>query len=459
MIRLTPRGASIGSSHAGSRPRNQEPGYGRQLAASHYKQILQGRDIELAPEQLCTLQAAALDLAQSVFTNQFGTDTELKRQLGYKQGTMRGHSRSHDFSAEVVGGQRDVEKMRNSLSFILRSFTRPSDVLLRAAAIDKLAEIGSLQEIAVILPHVRKGTARDIEAGLSAIGCITDRCGGVPVKRGGLEHDPRIGKLLKKSSLSPEQRNELVEAVLTRGTVAKVKQHGGFNMNPVYFVTFKETLPDGKGGRQPIRGVWKPERGYPGKNKSFFTREVAAYEFDKQFARTGMVPPTVECVLSTSGSGRAEVGSMQWMIPDAQPIGKAPKHLMELHQFHPKFDQFRKTRTYREQESKLRTLLFVFNDPDKLANNVFRRPNLQNIMVTPDDKIWVIDNGYAMGAPPKRVNSPLLPALPDPELVEHLSLAPAGEIVDALSPLIGEGDAEMVAAKSKRAAEVLEKRL
>jgi hypothetical protein len=148
--------------------------------------------------------------------------------------------------------------------------------------------------------------------------------------------------------------------------------------------------------------VWKPEATWLGKDRAFFAREVAVYELDQKLTRTGIVPPTVETMLDLDGKG-ARVGSMQWMVEGARQLGLSPT------EHDPRFDAFRQSARYREQESNIRMLLYLFSDPDKLSNNVIATPNLANILVDRDEKLWMIDNGYSLGAPPAEVSPSILP--------------------------------------------------
>jgi hypothetical protein len=351
----------------------------------------------------------------------------------------------------------------DALCFILATFrgTDEDDTKLRRVCLQKLALLGRTADLESVLPLVRKSpTSSDLYHGLETVRSIARRHG-VPA-RGGLPRDPIIRPLLAKRGLTPEERRTVAEAVLTSGTVASVKRHVGGNMNEVYFITFHEKVQNRHGHEVPVRAVFKPERSYLHKAKCFYAREVAAYAFDRDFAKTGMVPPTVEAILDV-GNGPA-VGSLQWMVPNASPLGadlsrmsvdEARRHADDLNPTHAGFVH---TEEYKKQDRILRTLLFVLSDPDKLANNVHRKANLQNIMVDANRKLWMIDNAYSMGAPPVEVDTGILPKRADGEVLEALRGADHESVQGELGEFIGKRDAARVAARVATAVAELERK-
>ena len=416
--------------------------------------ILDGASASQLPlGDVIAVQAMALSVVQRTFTNQFGDDGALKKAVGDKLAHYRSGAPGRATEDAVFVGD-EGQRQRNALCVLLHTFRGEDagDAGLRAVVLEKLAKMGRPRDLAFVLPLVRKATtAGDLWAGLECIKALTKRCGS-PQRRGGLDKDPVVGPLLQKPGLTDDERRVALEGILKHGTIASFKKHVGGNMNEVYFVTFKETLLDRHGNAVAVRGVFKPERTWPGKDRSFYSREVAAYEFDRRFTKTGMVPPTVEGILDLDGNG-CGVGSMQFMIPRARPLGadlskmsvdEARQHAGDLD---PHFKSFVKTPAYLAQEARLRTLLFVFGDPDKLANNLHPKSNLQNIMVDQTEKIWMIDNAYAMGAPPGELDRGILPGRADGDFVDALRETPKSAAQATLEQFIKPGDAARVAGR------------
>ncbi len=405
-----------------------------------FEALLAGTPVEVTPKEVRTLQAMALDTAQRLFDDRYGTDKELKQALGERQAHYKDVSRSQRFAAGVLGDRSVGEQQLACLGFLLRTFMRltPEDSALRRAVIGKLAEMGRAADVWAILPHVRHGDASDLFHGLAAIRAITKQHG-VPVRRGGLEHDPVIGPILKKDVLTAPERQKVIEAVLLRGNVVKWKRHKGENRNEVHFVTFAETLPGKDGKREPIEGVFKPERTWFGKDRAFFSREVAAYEFDKRLSGTGLVPPTVEVLLERPGEPGAEVGSMQYKIPRARTLGK------NAHEIDPAFEQLVKGARYKRQEKRLRTLLFLLSDPDKLPNDVHKTPNYMNLVLDDDERLWMIDNSFNLGVPPREMGPGILPRQPDADLIERMVQVREDEVLEELKRHIAKHDARAAA--------------
>ncbi len=421
--------------------RGQEPAAQRQRRL--FNALLAGEEPAAAAADLQALQRLALDTIQATFTNAFGTDGELKHQVGLKQADFARLGVAAAPPA-VFGRRQPRDQQLDSLVFLLRTFRDPgeADTALRRTIFAKLAELGRQQDLAAILPYARHGTPSDLHHALNCLQAIANREGS-PQPRGTLKDDPELGPLLARERLTADEERRVIEAVLQRGTIAGVKRHRGTNRNDVYFVTFAEGLPDGRGGRRPIRGVFKPERVYFGKDRAFFTREVAAYEFDKQFAKTGLVPPTVEG-LADVGHG-LELGSIQFMVPDSRPLGSS------VLDYDRHFDAFRRTERFKEQERKLRTLLYIFSDPDKLPNNVIGTPNLQNILIDERERLWMIDNAYAMGAPPQEVSSAILPPPKSVTLSEELAAATGLRTRALMQVFISHQDAKRVAERTAKA--------
>jgi hypothetical protein len=419
--------------------------------------LVAGKRPKISPDDLKGLQCMALGVTDRLFENAFGTDTELKQRVRAKKVHYEAHERGPVFESELLSGKSVEQRQTDCLAFLCRTFQGmdDSDTRLRASVIGKLGEIGGAEHLDTVLLAARRGNASDLYHGLEAAKQIANRVGTAPGARFGasdprpLSQDPVIGPLLARTNpLSEAERNQVLEAVLARGEIdfSRTKQHKGTNLNEVYFLTFKETLPGNEGERIPIRAVWKPERTWHGKDRAFFAREVAAYQFDKQFAQTGMVPPTAEAVIALDGKNH-QVGSLQWMIPDARTLG------LNVLEFDPQFDQFRTTPEYKAQEAQLRTLLYILNDPDKFGNNVIPTPNLQNIMVDPSNRLWMIDNAYSMGAPGAEMDRSILPKRPDPALNQKLDDVGPAEVADAMGQYVNWNDAAAVAQRTDKVTE------
>ncbi|MBI5542429.1 MAG: hypothetical protein HY901_00960, partial [Deltaproteobacteria bacterium] len=283
---------------------------------------------KMVDAEVKALQASALQVIDRTFLNTFGNDGGLRQAVSEKLGHYSAQRRGSDFDDVVFGGQSIKQQQTSALRYVLHTFSSPGegDTALRREVAQKLGEIGTQADVPALLRLVRKGNSSDLYHGLEAAKSIARREGS-PQLRGPLAKDPEIGPLLAKRSLTEAERARALEAIMTRGEIdySKTVEHKGTNLNSVYFLTFKESLPGPQGTRVPVRAVWKPERTWQGKDRSFYAREVAAYEFDKQFAKTGMVPPTVEGILAATPGGSIEVGSLQWMIPESRPIGMDPK--------------------------------------------------------------------------------------------------------------------------------------
>ena len=198
----------------------------------------------------------------------------------------------------------------------------------------------------------------------------------------------------------------------------------------------KEKLPGSDGKWHNVRGVFKPEKTWPGKDRAYFSREVATYDFDRAFAKTGTVPPTVEAIIPLGHTKTCDVGSMQYMIPNSEPLGwNLPKR-----HYNPKFDAFRNSASFTAQIAKIKTLLFIMADPDKLENNVHPHPNLENLMIDDQQKVWMIDNSYNLGAAPI-VDEGILPKDPDATTTHNLQKAPHDQVRSLMGQYINDGDA------------------
>ena len=425
--------------------------------------MLAGAEPKLDPSDLRALQSAALNTVQRLFTNEFGDDAPLKDAVGRAQASLQGDQLDGATERQIFAGRSIIDKQLDALTFVLRTFrgNGDADTNLRRVAMWKLGQVGRQRDLAAILPYVRKGNSSDLYHGLAAIKGITSRAGS-PEKRGRLSRDPVIGPLLQKDRLTQAEQTQVIEAVLQHGSVKSVdKLHGGSNFNDVFFVTFAEKIPGADGKKINVRGVFKPERTWADKDRAFFSREVSAYEFDRSFAKSGLIPPTVEAMIPLGEGKTAEIGSLQYMIPNSKPLGY--RHRVDGHErwtVLPEFEATTKTPEFAAQMSRCRVLLYVLADPDKLESNVKPLPNLANFMVDDQHKLWMIDNAYSQGAAPRPTRQ-ILPDTHDGEVLEHLreSLADGGQqIRGAMGTYIEDADAAAVAKRTEVATYELSQR-
>lgn len=407
-------------------------------------------------EELRAVQANAIETVQRTFTNEFGNDSKLLEAVGAKRGAFDDDIARLDKNANA--GRSTHQQQLDSLRVLVQTFkgTDAGDVGIRAAALEKLGQIGRASDIEDILPLVRKpATSADLYNGLESVKSIMDRAGS-PQLRGSKHLSADTRALLSKSHLTDAERARAIEDVMSHGEIASFKRHVGGNMNEVYFITYKDSIALADGTRAPIKAVFKPENTYVGKEKPFFTREVSAYELDRDFARTGMVPPTVEGILSRTqvpGVNRPNgVGSLQYMVPNSQPLGRSATKL------DPKFKPFLESPGGKQQMSEIRTLLYTLNDPDKLpAKGGFPTPNYGNILAVPDKsapggyRLHLIDNGGGQGALGKKIDSEMLPD-GSTNAGRNLGKASDDEMRRALEPLVGEHDAADIVRRSHEAA-------
>lgn len=399
----------------------------------------QGRNID--PKALKTIQAAALDTVLRSFDNRFGTDTALLHTVRDKAPHYQ------DFKLP----QRDVDALMGSdlssrqsqaLRVLVSSFQSDSDDPIRLAAIGKLAEMGhSKEDLKSLITAAGKGNAAVLYASVSAVSQMCGRAGNPEVRRS-LSDDPVIGPQLQRTDLSTNEKEALIEKVLQEGTIKNVKFRPGQNRNQVFIVEFADKV-----GGESVRGIFKPEATWFGKDRAYFSREVAAYVFDRDFAKTGLVPMTTATVLEFEGQHK--LGSLQYMIPEMRPLGK------DVLNFDPHFDAFRQTDQYQEQAAKLRSLLYILADPDKLPNDVHSTANLQNILVDKNNRLWMIDNSYAMGAAPA-ISDQMLPDRVGNDMLQRLRDSKPEHIIDIMDDIIATRDAGDVVRRLEHALQKLQ---
>lgn len=387
-------------------------------------QFEQGRNVDA--KSLKTIQAAALDTVLRTFDNRYGSDTALLQ-------TVRDKSPHYqDFKlpqrdADALMGQDVPSRQRQALRILLSSFQSNSDDPIRLASIGKLAEMGQSQEdLRALITAAGKGNAAVLYASTCGVSQMCQRTGN-PETRRLLAEDPVVGPQLQRTDLSTSERETLIEKVLQEGSIKKINYRPGQNRNQVFIVEFEDKV-----GGQPVRGIFKPEATWFGKDRAYFSREVAAYVFDRDFAKTGLVPMTTSTVLEFEGQHK--LGSLQYMIPEMRPLGK------DVLNYDPHFDGFRQTEQYQEQINKLRSLLYILADPDKLPNDVHSTANLQNILVDKNNRLWMIDNSYAMGAAPE-ISDQMLPDRVGHQMLQRLRDSDPQHIVDIMDDIIANRDA------------------
>ena len=374
--------------------------------------LVRGESPTLGWDDVLPLQAMALTTTSQEFRDRYGLDSDLLVAVEGKQP----HFRTHDDQAlrAIVFGGDTHTRQRDALVVLLRTFANrdASDDELRRAVLQKLGDIGTRFDVRAVLPVVRIGSASDLAQGLSAVWAITARHGSSQ-ERGDIAVDTLIAPILDDPNRSDDEARAAIEEVLRRGLLKSTRRFQGSNLTEVHFITFHETIVGKDGRRRPVRGVWKPERATDATAR-YFTREIACAELDKKHLRSGRVPPTVEGVLSLYGEAGCRVGSLQFLVEDAVPLG------VDVTTFDPRFDALRETEAYKVQEAQVRALTYIFSDPDKLGNNIIHTHNLQNLLVDRSEKLWMIDNAYTLGAPWGELDEEQLPEKLDEALTSRL---------------------------------------
>ncbi len=436
-----------------------------------FGEIISGAKLEV-DDELRTLQAIALNTLQSTFTNRYHDDQPLKHAVGEKQPHFSRHERGADFETAFFKHHSLAEKQRDALCLVLRTFNDPTnDVELRCAVFTKLGQMGTHEDLDAVMPHVRKATSpRDLFFGLGCIKEMTKRLGS-PVKRTNLHHDPVIGPLLAKDRLSAAERQQVIEEVLKRGEIRKVRpfdSKGEYHGSEVCVVEFTETLP---GEKSTIKAAFKPEAQYWDKKEAYFSREVLMYEFDREFTKTGLINPTVEAFVKVHGSHH-ELGSMSYWEPRAKPYarrppGRAHEAMVPPNDPLPEHRHLAGEPWFQRRMDQLRTLLYIFNNDDLLANNVNPRDNLANILVVVDQQgVWdmrVVDWAAAAGGNRNsnvyiELDEGILPRRGDPELMRRIAQAPKDALRETAEEFVKPGDAERLARRTVKAFNILNKR-
>jgi hypothetical protein len=354
------------------------------------------------------LQVAALDEVIATFTNTYGTDGPLLAEVTAVRAGFR--ARGFPASTRWIVDPPVAERQRRALGFLLATFPGFHDIGLRAVVLAKLGQVGTAADLPALLPNARYGVPGELVVARVAMQQIAAR------------------------GLPPGRRDSL-EDRLTHDTPLTVVKHSGSHLHDVYFATFAG-----------MEGVWKPERSWHGQKHCFAAREVAACVLDRLLG-THVVPATVERFLDV-GRG-PEWGSMQLKVPGARALGRSPTTL------DPTFDALRATIRYRAQEQAVRALLYILGDPDKFPCALSATPNFMNLLVDKNEKLWMIDNGYSLGAAGGDIEVEIIGRRPNPELAEGLSACKPAQVVRALAPYIGAMEAARASARLTRAAAFL----
>jgi hypothetical protein len=413
---------------------------------------------DMSHDELLSVQAHALHTVQATFADAHGGDAALLKAVGNKIPSYAASGKDTVLTKRPV-----VRQQTDALKVLIHTFkgTDEGDVALRAAAFEKLGAMGTKEDALSILPLVRKPPhSADLYGGLEASRAILARDGS-PIPRGDAHVSSEAKQLLTKPQLTDAERTTVIKEVLSHGEIVGVTKNMSPTMNAVYFLKFKETVPGPDGKRIPIEAVWKAEGTFQGKEKANFVREVAAFEFENRFAKTDIVPVTVEGVLSPDQlPGDAKpfgIGSLQYKVPGGESIGQGYPNSKLLK---PKYEAFLHTPEGQKQIDEIRAHLYVMNDPEKLPNSGgYNVANFGNILAVPDSskpggiKLLLIDNGTALGAQSQfgtAIRKDMLPNHPT-QTSSQLSHASSNDIKNLLAPLIGDGDAADVANRTRDA--------
>jgi hypothetical protein len=432
-----------------------------------FQRVAAGERVQASADDVQKIRAIALHAARGFFKNGFNSDSELKERLNERRIWVGGADDQLARAAVESGANGDVNRMqRDVLKVILSTFTgqdrgRFSDTGLRSEAMWKLAEIGKPEDIDAILPYVRKGNFDDASSALQAIPKLTARVGS-PDKRGVLKDNPGIQALLSKNTLTPAERNRVIEEVLKHGEIVASKPIGGTHVNQTYKLTFKETLPGKDGTREPIEALWKPEqfRDFWGRYKPNYTREVAAYRFDKAFSSDGdsLIPPTEEAIIGIDGP--AKLGSIQFWMPHAKTLGRDNVTLRD------EFVEFTKTQSFQSQAARMRLRSFLLDEGDRFPNNMHGDSNHMNILVDEDHKLHAIDFGWSLGLPGVTQNNPygrisrsVLPDKIDRALLDEAKRADTEKAIESIRDLVHDEDVEHVRKRVGQMNGLLEERV
>lgn len=417
------------------------------------------------------MQADALRRVTLLFTNEFRDDNALLAAVRGKMPDYR------DVQPEEEGAGGSIrQKQAASLQVLVHTFkeANAADVALRAAALEKLGRVGSREDAAALLPLVRRPPhSADLYNGLEAIHAIAEHKGS-PFDRGKPFLPQDLKDLLGRPSLNAKEETRAIEGVLKFGKIKSVVRNGARTQNPTYVVTFEDSLPGPDGTRIPIQAIWKPEWTTPDKQQPNFSREVSAYVFARDFAKSNIVPVTVEAILSPDqipgGVSGLEavangtpvkpwgVGSLQYRIPNAESMGLPSPEMWRLK---PKFEEYLRTPSGQKQIREIQTHLYALNDPEHLPNSGgYPRANWGNIIAVPDGsggyKLYVIDNGTGQGSQTQfdaTVNEEMLPTQRT-QAADNLARVAPSDVAKRMGDYIDLRDAADVAKRVRHIAQV-----
>lgn len=431
--------------------------------------ILAGRAYAI-DEDVYTLQAIALEMIDRTFGHSHDSN-RLRERVREKRPAFAGKERDALFEHALFKGRSEHERGRDLLCFLLRTFQGGEhDAPLREAVYAKLGKMGTPEDLDAILPHVRRATTgRDLFYGLAAIREMTGRLG-APSERGNLHMDPTIGPLLARTDLSASERQTVIEEVLRRGKIEKVSrfESGEYHGSEVFVVEFAEKFAD---ENRPIRAAFKPEQLRFDHTEAMFSREVLAYELDRRFFKTGLINPTVEAFLQVHDHA-FELGSLSYWEPRAKPYARRPpgrghEALVPPNDPLPEHRHLGGEPWFLARLAQLRTLIYILNNDDLIANNVNPRDNLANILVVVDKHgAWdarAIDWAASAGGNRNSrvyedLDTAILPKKPDAALQAAIAKTPKDAVVLLAREFVKDGDAEKLAGRMVGAFNELERR-
>lgn len=420
--------------------------------------ILAG-DAYALDEDVYALQAIALALIDRTFGHSHESN-RLRERVQEKRPAFAGQERDPLFEHALFKGRSDHERGRDLLCFLLRTFqSGEHDAPLREAVYAKLGKMGTHEDLDAILPHVRRATTgRDLFYGLSAIRELTGRLGS-PTARSNLHSDPAIGPLLARSELSADERRAVIEEVLRRGKIEKVSrfESGEYHGSEVFVVEFAEKFAD---EAHPLRAAFKPEQIRFDHTEAMFSREVLAYELDRRFFKTGLINPTVEAFIPVHDHAY-ELGSLSYWEPRAKPYARRPpgrghEALVPPNDPLPEHRHLAGEPWFQRRLAQLRTLLYILNNDDLIANNVNPRDNLANILVVVDkhgdwDARAIDWAASAGGNRNSRVYEDLdraiLPEKADAALQAAIAKTPKEAVASLAKEFVKDADAEKLAGR------------
>jgi hypothetical protein len=106
-----------------------------------FRTIAAGETRDPPPDELSTMQGAALRLLDRSFSDASTTDRPLKDALAERRGQFPEDAESAALDRELFDDLGDFEQQQAALEFVLQTFREPGDRALREAATIKLNEV------------------------------------------------------------------------------------------------------------------------------------------------------------------------------------------------------------------------------------------------------------------------------------------------------------------------------